>query len=177
VAKRMLMVVLAVATLGFGLAGCTRGEATTWWGTRELGATELDPQPYMISAGLADHPNPGVRMTSIGFWCDEFVVEMMRRAGHQVASNGEPQGLAEQFPLAAPPWQPGDLVFVTYNASRPQQRYDHVGILQHADGDHLWVLDGNWPTGQYKANGKALSGVVLNERWVGDGAVTEVRRP
>jgi hypothetical protein len=169
--KRLLPVVAALILL----AACTPGEATAWHAHQELGANELQPRAYM-SAGASSHPNPGIRESAqrLGFWCDEFAGEMLRRAGHHPVVTGDPASLARQYPLATPPYQPGDLVFVTFAG---RDLHDHVGILSHADGDHLWVLDGNWPTGLRTASGKSVQGVVLNERHVGDGAVTELRRP
>jgi hypothetical protein len=171
------LAVVAVCVAAFAASSCTRNDAAAFFAARELGADETRPEPYMTSSGFEDHPNPAVRQASVGFWCDEFAAAMLNRAGIHPNTTGEPQGLAEQYPIAEAPYRPGDLVFVTYNPARVEQRYDHVGILQRADGDHLWVVDGNWPTGRYKPNGRALSGVVLNERWVGDGSVTEIRRP
>lgn len=167
---------VAVGLVAFGSASCTKGQTAAWFAARELGSSERDPKPYMRTS--MDHPNPGVAQTTTGFWCDEFAAEMLRRAGIAVPDDEhEPGDLADVYPLASPPWRPGDLVFVSYDSSRPQQVWDHVGILLRADGDHLWVVDGNWSNGERWPSGKTVSGVVLNERWVGDGSVSEIRRP
>lgn len=161
---RKIAVALAAVAVAASLSGCTSGQKLSWWASREIGKTEKAPEPYMRQGNAA----PGT-----GFWCDEFVEAMFVRAGIPLPRRtGGPLDFAD-YPLASPPYQPGDLVFVTLGG---RDRYDHVGILQRAEGDHLWVVDGNWPTGEFYPSGKPRAGVVLNERWVGDGAVTEIRR-
>lgn len=169
--KRIALILVAVLST-LGLSSCTPNIRLSEFAQAELGQTEANPQPYMYSA--LKHPNPALN-NQLGFWCDEFVVAMLAKTDRTVSPYaGDPSDLAHAFPLAEPPYQAGDLVFVSFYGT---QKYDHVGILTRAEGDHLWTVEGNYPTGAYKENGKSLNGVVLNERWVGDGAVSEIRRP
>lgn len=153
--KRWLLLVLLGVL--FVSSACTKGQTAVFFAEKELGSNVLNPKPYMYEDDLR-YP---------GFWCDEFATAMLRKAGITVNNKqGSPVALAAQFPKVEGPYLPGDLVFV-YRSNEP---YSHMGILQKAEGDHLWVIEGNWLS-------DGVPSVVLNERWIGDGNVSEVHRP